>query len=737
MSLLALQGGGILLLQGGGGLIISDVVAAESIGPILFKIDFDANGDFLGAGENVTDRVDGSIGAVWSRGRDQIRQFAPASAGQAAFVLNNISRDYIPGSSGVLPGRKVQIETQGTAGEPFEFVDATTFEFMDATTLDGAGVPGRIIASPLVDDIQQHPESRSVGFSCIGTLSKLRGKTISTALFQNITTSAAISVILDEAGWPALARNIQTGLTTMSWWWLDKQDAFDAIEQLRATEGPWASVYEDPLGYFVFENRDARMTQVRSTTSQATFTGTGEITSLVYNPNFKDTVDAAVITTNERAMQGQTVIWELGETLTLTPLQVRRLQVVGSDPFMSLLLPSPVPSDTIQTLTADVPLTAGQFKPRFREVTAATAIDWDSTAAEMQTSLESISTIGPGNIVCEGGPISTTPISCRFTGIFAGINILDLIEITDSTLNPVSAPASIEVVPVVDGNGILSEKQALVPSTSLTGGGPFNVTVDQTPGGGGIGTSTDIAYNANAATVQTALRTISGMGSCLVTGGPMDTGQSFTVNLIYSDNLDLMTIGGTAVTGSVPTTTISCAITTQGGVPDYVITAGGITFALSRTSGASAMLTCTAGVLGGTATGLRVRGNPVTVIRTQQASYPEDTTDIPSGKIFQPNIRQEISLTDAELYVQMFVEHYSVPRPTVTFQVITSIYDSGNDTLYAREISDLITIIEAQTGLSETYHIERIQQSIQGLALVTEFGCEQALAGFGAPLVWY
>lgn len=744
MSLLLLEGGGVLLLQGGGGLILSEVVAAASTAPLLFKIDWNVDDLFTGTGEDVSDWVDGSVGAMWSRGRDQVRQFAPAAAGQAAFALNNISRDYSPGNASspiaglVLPGRKVQIETQGTDGEGLDFVDGTDFEFIDSTSFDTEGTPGRVIWSGLIDDILQHPENRSVGFPCLGNLSKLRGKTVSTALYQNITTSDAISAVLDAAGWPPLARTIQTGLTTLSWWWLDNQDAFDAIEQLRATEGPWASVYEDALGNFVFENRDARMTQTRSTTPQATFTGTGEITSLVYNPNFKDTVDAAVITINERAMQGQTEVWSLGETLTLTPLQVRRIQIRASDPFMSLLTPSPVPNNTVQTLTADVPLTAGTFKPRFREATAAAAIDWDSTATEIQTSLESISTIGAGNVSCEGGPISTTPVSVQFIGIFAGINILDLIEITESTLNPVSAPASIEVVPVVDGNGLLSEKQSLVPSSPLTGGGPYSVTVDLTPAGGGIGTASGIAYNANAATVQTALRTISGMGSCLVTGGPMDSGLPFNVNLIYSENLDLMTIGGTAVTGSVPTTSISVAITTQGGVPDYVITAGAIDFVLSRVSGQSAMLTCTAGALGGTATGLRVRGNPVTVVRTQQASFPEDTTDIPSGKIFQPNIRQEISLTFAQEYVEMFVEHYSVPRPTVTFQTITSIYSANNDSLYAREISDLITIVEAQTGLSETYHIERIQQSIQGLTLVTEFGCEQALApGFGDPIVWY
>lgn len=674
----------------------------------LIEVDWNDDGDFSDTGEDVTARVDGDAGIVWSRGKDQIRQFAPGAAGQLGFLLNNYSKDYSPGNGSspiaglVTPGKAVRISSTS---------------------------PGRVLWKGITDEINQFPHfmERNVGFNCLGNLSKLRGKYVSTALYSNILTSTFLGHILDAAGWPAADRNIQTGMTTLLWAWADKQDAFDLVMRITRTEGPRASCYEDPNGKLVFENREARITQTRSTTSQQTFTGTTNIANLDYNPNYKDVIEACVIQVDEREIQGQSVIWELGSTLTLGNAEVwrREIRSVSGDPFMDLVIPSPAPSDTVQTLTADATLTAGTFKLRFREVTAASAIDWDSTAAEIQTSLESLSTIGSGDVSCAGGPINTTPVVVTFIGTFAGQAITDLIEVVDSTLNPVSAPASITVTEDLAGTGILATRQSLRPSTALTGGGPYNITVDLSPDPGG-GTTGDIAYNASSSTVQTALRALSNCNLFNVTGGPMSDGIPFQVIMITGSAADyeLMTIGGTAVTGSVPSATINTAITVQGGVPDYVVIAGAVTFSLSRTSGANAMLTATAGASGATITGLRVRGRLVSVVRSHQTSFPEDVTDIPVGKIVRPDTFPEISLDYGAEYAELFVDHYSVVRPTVVLTIVSSLFNPSNDNLYAREISDRISIVETQTGINDDAHIEQIRQSIIGLVLTTEIGCE-------------
>lgn len=709
--------------------------------PLEFLVDWYATNDFLGTGTDVSERVDGSVGVVWSRGKDQIRQFAPSMAGQCAFMLNNLSKDYSPGNLSspliglVLPGRKMRIQSTGAGGTGFDFEDGTEFEFEDGTLFDFTGEPGRVIWTGQTDEINQHPEARNVGFTCLGLLSRLRGKFITTALYPNILTSDFLGHVLDEAGWPAAERDIQTGLTTMTWAWADRdRDVFDIVQLIKDTEGPGAYVGEDPEGFFVFKNRDARTTDTRSTVSQQTFLDTDSINGLQYDPNFKDNVEAATLTVNERQAQGQSVLWELGDTLTLTNSEVRRFQVRSTtgDPFMNAVLPSPTPNDTIQTATASETLTSGTFKLRFREVTTASALDWDSTAAEWETALEGLSTIGSGNVMCAGGPISTTPINITFIGSFAGQSITDLIEAVDVVLNPVSAPATVELYSIQDGDGIQAEVQGIRASGVLTAG---SYLIEWNPGSG---FSSNIAYNANAAAVQTAVR--AAYIGALVSGTALSlSGGGFTVNLLVSTNETLgVVLPQTSITSLVGTASINVVASTLGGTADYVLTAGGVTFTFDRTSGARVMLTATAGSTGATATGLRVRGDLVSVVRTHEVTYPEDVTDIPSGKIVRLNALPNVSLETARQQVSGFVLRYLVSHPTVVLTIIQSLYDSANDTLYQREIGDRITIVETQTGLNEDYHIEHIQQSIQGLALVTVFGCEQVVDILaGPPLFWY
>lgn len=720
--------------------VIVPITGAAQLGVL---VDWNADGDFADANEDVSARVDDGVGIVWSRGKDQIRQFAPAAAAQAGFMLNNLSQDYSPGNGSspiagqVLPGRKVRIQTAGMTGEDFLFVDGTDYFFVDGSDwLFSTTAPARIIWTGLIDDIDQHPEreARSTSFSCLGALSRLRGKTISTALYQNILTSDALGHLLDEAGWPSTDRIIQTGLTTLTWWWLDNQDAFDAAMQLMATEGPGASMYEDSSGNIVFENRDARTTQVRSTVSQATFADTTipVITAIDYSPNYKDAIQAATLTVNERAAEGQSVIWELGSTLTLAPFEIRRFQVRSNsgDPFMNVMFPSAAPGDTVQTLAPNATLTSGTFKLRFKSQTTS-ALNWNDTAATIQTALTGLSTIGASNVACTGGPINISSVAVRFTGTFAGQGVNDLIEVVDSTLNPVSgAPAVIAVTEEFKGDGNASEIQALRPSTTLTSGS-FSIVLPIFPY-----TTSSIAYNASAATIQAAINAGPGpyWPSVTCTGGPINT-TPVICNMIYAGDLPEMTISPSAVFGDVPSATIDVSITTQGGIPDYITTAGVAGFELSRTSGSVITLAVGADIDGATVTGLRLRGNLVPVVRSHQVSFPEDTTDIPSGRIARPNARTEISLTFAQQYVSMFVSHYKTARPTVTFTVTTSLNYAGNDALYQREISDLITIINAQLGISEDYHIEQIRQSVTNMLLFTQFGCEKAVGA--GDLQWY
>lgn len=55
-------------------------------------------------------------------------------------------------------------------------------------------------------------------------------------------------------------------------------------------------------------------------------------------------------------------------------------------------------------------------------------LDWDSTAAEIETALEALSSIGTGNVTATGGPLNTTAVVVTFGGALA-----------NSAVGPISA----------------------------------------------------------------------------------------------------------------------------------------------------------------------------------------------------------------------------------------------------------------------------------------------------------
>lgn len=59
--------------------------------------------------------------------------------------------------------------------------------------------------------------------------------------------------------------------------------------------------------------------------------------------------------------------------------------------------------------------TSGTFKLRYGQGVTA-ALNYNATAAAVQSALEALSGIGAGNVVCSGGPLPTTPITIEFVG---------------------------------------------------------------------------------------------------------------------------------------------------------------------------------------------------------------------------------------------------------------------------------------------------------------------------------
>jgi hypothetical protein len=278
-------------------------------------IDLGDDGTYSATGADVSARVLQAPPITIERGRDQIRALAPPAAGKMDARLDNRSRDYSTENTGsplyasLNPGHRVRHQC---------VTNSTTY----------------ILGTGILDDLPQYPGlgDRSVGLPCLGTLSRLRAADkVTTQLYTSITTDVAIGAILDAVGWPAGERSLQTGITTLLYWWLDNADPFSAIVTLLNTEGPGATVYEDGRGYFVFENRHSRVLTTRSNTPQATFRDSGTAPYYLdlgaFSENYKGVINSVSIPVNVRAAAASQVIWQLGQNLILSSGTVAKLVV--------------------------------------------------------------------------------------------------------------------------------------------------------------------------------------------------------------------------------------------------------------------------------------------------------------------------------------------------------------------------------------------------------------------------
>ena len=301
----------------------------------VVQVDRNSDGDFDDAGEDVGEDILQSTGIKAYRGRDVPRTISPVRVGALNTELNNRADDYSPGST---------LE----AGRPIRW----SAHFASVHNLWRGEL----------DRPEQHPERdrQSVSLRALGLLGKLKGVIVSTALYENITTDVAIGHLLDAAGWPAADRSLETGKTALEWWWLDEEDAFEALRDLVNTEGPGAAVYEGVAGDLVFHNRHHLITNTKSTYIQTTLRASGASPNIAagfsHDRGIDHVINEARIVVKRRSAKSTEVIWSLGETLTLAADEARSFIVrrSGGDPFKSVVTP---------IAATDYTLTAGSVTP--------------------------------------------------------------------------------------------------------------------------------------------------------------------------------------------------------------------------------------------------------------------------------------------------------------------------------------------------------------------------------------
>ena len=230
-------------------------------GSYTLLVDWNNDGDFTDANDDITGD---SLSVTWSRGRDYASALQGRSvAGKLTAVLINTGGKYSPSNTSsaltgnILPGRSIQLQA-GSGSFPYTFPVAFN---------DGVRWQGKL------DRIKPSPAAsgrKTATLTAYGTLGYLNQFETQLASQTNRRTDQAVGDILDDVGWTSADdRDLDTGQTTISRFWMSGKKTIDALRLVEEAEAGF--ILESKSGQVAFENRFHRLTQTASTTSQATF----------------------------------------------------------------------------------------------------------------------------------------------------------------------------------------------------------------------------------------------------------------------------------------------------------------------------------------------------------------------------------------------------------------------------------------------------------------------------------
>lgn len=257
------------------------------------------------------------------RGRESAVLGRPARAGRASVVLNNYDLGY-----------NLDQPTPGLAIRLNKKYNGVWYQIWQGNI----EVPEQ--------EMQQSAFRAVVKIQANGTLTKLANKKVTTSLYSQIKTGAAINHVLDAADFPASLRDIDAGDVTLPWFWANDEDALTLIQKLVNSEGITADWYEGADGKLVFRDRTARYDEARSATIQTTFTSEGaepRLTGFTYVSGWREVVNEARSSRIARvAGSAPTVVWtdnNGGGNYIIPPNDRVILEAVGTQPFQSAITP--------------------------------------------------------------------------------------------------------------------------------------------------------------------------------------------------------------------------------------------------------------------------------------------------------------------------------------------------------------------------------------------------------------
>lgn len=179
---------------------------------------------------------------------------------------------------------------------------------------------------------------------------------------------------------------------------------------------------------------------------------------------------------------------------------------------------------------------------------------------------------------------------------------------------------------------------------------------------------------------------------------------------------------------------------------DYTVAGGTVSVSLSATSGLVAFVTVTATSGAPTVSALKLRAQPLTVVSettlqnsVNAAASIAKYSPIPGANIPRTlNVQgwPEVDPIVAESVCNSWVNRYQEQRPQVTILVRNADADHVRQIL-ERQVSDRVTLTDANTGLSADFWVETKTTTISGnggRVITCELGCEKVDQLSGA--VW-
>lgn len=351
-------------------------------------VSFDGSAAFDGPYDVVTPDVDGPTGLSLDMWRDGAQQLNPPKVAAGAFTLLNDDGRYSPyrADSPVyqrfLPARPVRYRVRhGDSGKTYR----NGGSYRDSSYYRGSGVFD--LGHHLVDELTETLQwgDRRVAVRTLGRETVLTRAPVTVPLMTNPRVDQCVSAILDAAGWPSGDRAISASDTQLTYWWCDERDAWTALTELLAAEGPGTFYVDsrDGTPVFHFESRNDRTIKPRSVTSQATYfdIGHGEgtpyrtstayrdrklyrgttsglfYTDLVPSNPYRSIYNRATYTTRRRTTGTLQAVWDYGTTLTLAAGEVRTLYARPTEPFVNAVAPAAGTDYTVSAGSATVALT--------------------------------------------------------------------------------------------------------------------------------------------------------------------------------------------------------------------------------------------------------------------------------------------------------------------------------------------------------------------------------------------